>query len=139
MASAFSSFATNGLHADPYLIDRILDENGQVLYQHEVRQTQVIAPAIAEAARMPLLKVPTSEGTAERANIGRPQGGKTGTHQDYRDAWFVGFVPQYTTAVWVGYERDQIPLRNVTIIRRLRPSSDLGAVHEHGACQRRTG
>jgi membrane peptidoglycan carboxypeptidase len=115
MASAFSSFATNGLHAEPYLIDRILDEEGQVLYQHEVRQEQVIAAPIAEAARLPLLAVPTSEGTAERANIGRPQGGKTGTHQDYRDAWYVGFVPQYTTAVWVGYERDQVPLRNVTI------------------------
>ncbi|MGI8514331.1 MAG: PASTA domain-containing protein, partial [Acidimicrobiia bacterium] len=54
-------------------------------------------------------------GTAPRADIGRPQGGKTGTHQDYRDAWYVGFVPQYTTAVWVGYERDQVPLRNVQI------------------------
>lgn len=115
MASAYSSFATNGLYAKPYLIDRILDEDGQVLYQHQVQQEQVIAAPIAEAARMPLLEVPTSEGTAERAAIGRPQGGKTGTHQDYRDAWFVGFVPQYTTAVWVGYERDQVPLRNVRI------------------------
>ena len=75
----------------------------------------MIAPAIAAAVRRPLTVVPTAQGTAERANIGRPQGGKTGTHQEYRDAWFVGFVPQYSTAVWVGYERDQIPLRNVTI------------------------
>ncbi len=115
MASAYSSFATNGLYAEPYLIDRILDEDGQVLYQHQVEQQQVIAAPIAEAARIPLLEVPTAEGTAERAAIGRPQGGKTGTHQDYRDAWYVGFVPQYTTAVWVGYERDQVPLRNVRI------------------------
>jgi penicillin-binding protein 1A len=115
MASAFSSFATNGLHAEPYLIDRILDEDGNVLYQHEVRQEQVIAAPIAEAVRIPLLAVPTEEGTAARADIGRPAGGKTGTHQDYRDAWYVGFVPQYTTAVWVGYERDQVPLRNVRI------------------------
>ncbi len=115
MASAYSSFATNGLYAKPYLIDRILDEEGQVLYQHQVEQQQVIAAPIAEAARIPLLEVPTAEGTAERAAIGRPQGGKTGTHQDYRDAWYVGFVPQYTTAVWVGYERDQVPLRNVRI------------------------
>lgn len=115
MASAYSSLATNGLYAEPYLIDRIIDENGEVLYQHRVVQEQVIAAPIAEAARRPLLEVPTPEGTAERANIGRPQGGKTGTHQDYRDAWYVGFVPQYTTAVWVGYERDQVPLRNVRI------------------------
>ncbi|MGQ0848922.1 MAG: transglycosylase domain-containing protein [Actinomycetota bacterium] len=115
MASAFSSFATNGLWAEPYLINRILDENGQVLYQHAVEHQQVIAAPIAEAVRTPLLKVPTAEGTAERASIGRPQGGKTGTHQDYRDAWYVGFVPQYTAAVWVGFERDQVPLRNVRI------------------------
>ncbi len=115
MASAYSSLATNGLWAEPYLIDRILDENGEVLYQHSVQQEQVISPAVAQAARQPLLKVPTAEGTAERAEIGRPQAGKTGTHQDYRDAWYVGFVPQYTTAVWVGYERDQVPLTNVRI------------------------
>ncbi|MFN2486133.1 MAG: transglycosylase domain-containing protein [Acidimicrobiia bacterium] len=115
MASAFSSFATNGLYAEPYLIDRILDEDGNVLYQHQVEQEQVIDPAIAQAARRPLLAVPSGDGTAPRADIGRPQGGKTGTHQDYRDAWYVGFVPQYTTAVWVGYERDQVPLRNVQI------------------------
>ena len=115
MASAYSSLATNGLYAEPYLIDRILDENGEVLFQHSVQQEQVIAAPIAEAVRRPLLEVPTPEGTADRANIGRPQAGKTGTHQDYRDAWYVGFVPQYTTAVWVGYERDQVPLRNVRI------------------------
>jgi penicillin-binding protein 1A len=115
MASAYSSFATNGVWAEPHVINRILDENGEVLYEHELVHKQVIAPAIAAAVRRPLTVVPTAQGTAERANIGRPQGGKTGTHQEYRDAWFVGFVPQYSTAVWVGYERDQIPLRNVTI------------------------
>jgi penicillin-binding protein 1A len=115
MASAYSSFATNGVWAEPHVISRILDETGEVLYEHQVEHEQVILPAIAAAVRRPLTVVPTAQGTAERANIGRPQGGKTGTHQEYRDAWFVGFVPQYSTAVWVGYERDQIPLRNVTI------------------------
>lgn len=115
MASAYSNFATDGLWAKPYLISRITDAAGNVIYEHEPERRQVIDPVLAAAARMPLLKVPTSEGTAERAAIGRPQGGKTGTHQEYRDAWYVGFVPQYTTAVWVGYEQAQIPLRNVTI------------------------
>lgn len=115
MASAYSNFATNGLHAEPYLISRILDAAGNVVYEREPRRTQVGDPAIFAAARDPLTRVPTSSGTAPRANIDRPQGGKTGTHQQYRDAWYVGFVPQYSTAVWVGFEADQLPLQNVVI------------------------
>ncbi len=115
MASAYTNFATNGLHADPYIISRIVAEDGTVLYEHEIVREQIADPAIFAAARDPLSRVPTSAGTAPRANISRPQGGKTGTHQNYQEAWFVGFVPQYSTAVWVGYEAEQIPLRNVTI------------------------
>jgi membrane peptidoglycan carboxypeptidase len=115
MASAYSNFATNGLHADDFLIEKIVDANGNVVYEAEQRQTQVADPAIFAAARRSLEKVPTSSGTASRADIGRPQGGKTGTHQNYRDAWYVGFTPEFSTAVWVGYEAKQVPLENVVI------------------------
>ncbi len=115
MASAYTNFATNGVWAEPYLIERIEDDDGNVIYQHDVLHTQTVDPAIIAAARRPLLKVPTSAGTAPLANIGRPQGGKTGTHQNYMDAWFVGFVPQYSTAVWVGYPDFQYPMRDITI------------------------
>lgn len=115
MASGFTNFATNGLHAKTYLISTITDRDNRTLYRHEVLQEQVGNPAIFAAARRPLTRVPTSAGTAPRANIGVLQGGKTGTHQDYRDAWFVGFTPTYSTAVWVGYEADQIPLTNLII------------------------
>jgi penicillin-binding protein 1A len=113
MASAFSNFATNGLHADDYVISRIVDHDGNVVYEYQPEITQVADPAIFAAARRALVKVPTSSGTAPRANIGLNQGGKTGTHQEYRDAWYVGFTPQYSTAVWVGYEAEQIPLEDV--------------------------
>ncbi|GBE22925.1 penicillin-binding protein 1A [bacterium BMS3Bbin01] len=115
MASAFSNFATNGLWAEPYLIERIEGPDGSVLYEHVGQRLQVVDPAIIAAARRPLRLVPTNAGTAPKANIGRPQGGKTGTHQNFMDAWFVGFVPQYSTAVWVGYPDFQYPMRNVTI------------------------
>ncbi len=115
MASAFTNFATNGVWAAPYLIERIEGPDGSVLYQHETTHTQTVDPAVIAAARRPLLQVPTSAGTAPAANIGRPQGGKTGTHQNYMDAWFVGFVPQYSTAVWVGYPDFQYPMRDITI------------------------
>ncbi len=115
MASAFSNFATNGIYAEPHLISRIEDRLGNVLYQHQISQRQVIDPAIFAAIRHPLIRVPSGAGTAPRANIGVSQAGKTGTHQGYRDAWYVGLVPHYTTAVWVGYEADQIPMEKITI------------------------
>jgi penicillin-binding protein 1A len=114
MASAYTNFATNGVHATPYLVAKITNAAGEVIYEHEVERTQAVDPLIAAAARDPLITA-TASGTGTRAKIGRPQGGKTGTHQDYRDAWYVGFVPQYATAVWVGYAADQIPLQNVRI------------------------
>ena len=49
-------------------------------------------------------------GTGTAANIGRPQAGKTGTGQDYQDAWYLGYVPQLATGVWVGYARAEIPM-----------------------------
>ncbi|HVR33241.1 MAG TPA: transglycosylase domain-containing protein [Acidimicrobiia bacterium] len=115
MASAFSNFATNGLHAKPYLISRIFDASGELLYERQLERNQVAAPEIFAAARAPLLRVPTAEGTAPRANIGVAQGGKTGTHQNYTDAFYVGFTPEFSTAVWTGYPTAQVSLENVTI------------------------
>ncbi len=124
MASAYSNFATNGMHADDYIIQRIVDHTGEAIYEHTPETNQVADAGIFAAARRPLLKVPTS-GTAASAlrdfpfmyfeNGNTRIGGKTGTHQDYRDAWYVGFSPKYSTAVWVGYEAEQIPLEDVVI------------------------
>jgi penicillin-binding protein 1A len=58
-----------------------------------------------------------SHGTGTAANIGRPQAGKTGTNQSYRDAWFVGYTPQLATAVWMGHPDKQTPMLNVNGIR----------------------
>ena len=115
MASAYSTFATNGVHAEPYLVSRIIDANGLVIYEREVSTFQAVDPVLAAAVRRPMERVVCC-GTARRAVIeGVPQAGKTGTHQAYRDAWFVGYVPNFTTAVWVGYPDEQIALRDVTI------------------------
>ena len=116
MASAYTNFATNGQWSKPYIVESIADRAGNSIYDHQPNPIQTIEPALAAAARQPLELVPTGAGTARRANLGgRPQGGKTGTHQNFMEAWFVGFVSQYSTAVWIGFPEEQIPLTNVTI------------------------
>ena len=115
MASAYGNFATNGVHAEPYLVAAINLPNGEAPYEREVRTTQSIDPVIAAAVREPMQTVVCC-GTARRAIIeGLDQAGKTGTHQNFREAWFVGYVPNYSTAVWVGFPDEQTSLRDVVI------------------------
>ncbi len=116
MAAAYSTISNYGNRVDTYLIERIEDSAGNVIYQHDVTKAQVLEPALAAAVVNTMEKVIT-DGTVGRgqATIGRPQAGKTGTHEDYKDAWFVGYIPQFTTAVWVGFPDAQVEMRNVQI------------------------
>ncbi len=114
LTAAFSTFANYGSKRSAYLIERIVDDEGNIVYQHEVEPEQVIDRALAAAVVNTMQQV-VQRGTGQRANIGRPQAGKTGTHQNITDVWFVGYIPQYTTGVWVGHADAQIPLRNVVI------------------------
>ncbi len=114
MAQAFSTLANYGEKVEPYLIERIEDADGNVIYQHEIEKEQVIDRALA-ASVVRTLEQAVSRGTGRAATIGRPQAGKTGTHQNFTDAWFMGFIPQYTTAVWVGFPDAQVPMRDITI------------------------
>jgi len=115
MATGYATLANYGRRVDSYLIERIEAPDGQVIYQRQPTQTEVIDPALA-ATVVSAMRGVVSGGTGTRANLpDRPEAGKTGTNQSYRDAWFVGFVPQYTAAVWVGHADAQIELRNVTI------------------------
>ena len=114
MAAAFSTIANYGERVDTYLIERIEDADGNVIYQHQIEKTQVLEPALAAAVVNTMEKVIT-RGTGTRANIGRPQAGKTGTHEHNTDTWFVGYLPQYTTAVWVGFPDAQVEMKNITV------------------------
>jgi penicillin-binding protein 1A len=103
MAAAYATFASGGIYAEPYGIARIIDAEGKVVYEREpVRRRAFRREEVGVLNRM-LQSVVTS-GTGRAAGIGRPVAGKTGTTEDNGDAWFVGFVPQLATAVWVGYE-----------------------------------
>ncbi len=114
MASAFSTFANFGTRVEPYLIQRITAADGTVIYEHRPEPRRVLSDQIAAAIVGTLEKV-VSNGTARRADIGRPQAGKTGTATDSADVWFVGFIPQMTTSVWVGYADSNSPLEDFTV------------------------
>jgi len=116
IASAYSSFATNGVLAPTYLIERIEDSNGGILYQNIVSQRVSIPDPGAAAAVRKTLEVAAQYGTGTRAVLDdRPIAGKTGTHQGFREAWFIGFIPQYTSSVWIGFAEEQLPLTDVKI------------------------
>jgi membrane peptidoglycan carboxypeptidase len=109
MASAFGTLATLGRRIPPTAIERIEDSHGNVLYEADSRPRQVLNPAVADIAVQILRKV-ILYGTGTAANIGRPAAGKTGTAQEWRDAWFAGFIPQLSAAVWVGHPRGQVSM-----------------------------
>ncbi len=116
IASAYSTFATNGILAPTYLIERIEDSNGDVIYQHVVSPRIAIPDPAAAAAVRKTLEIAAQRGTGTRAVLDdRPIAGKTGTHQGFREAWFIGFIPQYTSSVWIGFAEEQLPLTNVEI------------------------
>jgi membrane peptidoglycan carboxypeptidase len=110
MASAYQTLANRGRHCQPFAVSRVEDVEG-VLYRHKAECHQVINPQIAAQVTSMLqgvVSLPGATGTA--AAIGRPVAGKTGTTQEYSNAWFVGYTPQVSTAVWVGFPGDPDPL-----------------------------
>ncbi|MGH2681602.1 MAG: transglycosylase domain-containing protein [Actinomycetota bacterium] len=109
MASAYGTLATNGLHVPPVAITKVTDATGRVLYEADQPAHQVLNPAVSWIVTQILQKV-VLQGTGVGANIGRPAAGKTGTAQQWRDAWFVGYIPQLSAGVWVGFPQAQISM-----------------------------
>jgi len=102
IASAYGVFAADGMRAEPTAIVRIEDAQGQVIYEADPERKRVLPSDVARAVTYALRQV-IERGTATGASLGsRPAAGKTGTSQQWRDAWFTGYVPQLVTSVWVG-------------------------------------
>jgi len=102
MADAYATIANGGYHIPPTVISKVVYPDGKVVRFGTPQRTQVFTAAEAYAAIQVLKGVITS-GTGTAANYGCPAAGKTGTTSNYTDAWFVGFTPKLSTAVWVGY------------------------------------
>lgn len=104
LTSVYAVFANHGVRMGPISILMISDSSGRVLYTNDAVPVQAIKPDIAYLTT-DLLKGVIDWGTGWKAReLGRPAAGKTGTTDDYRDAWFIGYTPGLVTGVWVGYD-----------------------------------
>ncbi|OQY02479.1 MAG: carboxypeptidase [Desulfobacteraceae bacterium 4572_130] len=107
MAAAFSTFATNGIRHEPFFIWRVENSFGRVIYEHLVKDKKVLNPEIAfQILDMMRSVVDTGTGKIIRKNgFINPAAGKTGTTDNYNDAWFTGFTPSLCTSVWTGFDK----------------------------------
>ena len=106
MADAYATFAANGVHHPAQPIASVTSSSGQSLFKAPTRGQQVVDANNAELATYAMEHVVT-EGTGTAAAIGRPVAGKTGTAENFVDAWFCGYTPQLAACVWMGYPKNE--------------------------------
>ena len=107
MASAFATFASSGIHHRPYWIARVEDDQGRILEDHIVSGQRVLEPDVAFQI-VDMLQGVVDQGSGavvRRLGFDHPAAGKTGTTNNYHDAWFTGFTPGLSASVWVGFDR----------------------------------
>ena len=109
MAAAYATFAARGTYARPYAIARVTDRDGQLVHAARPQLSNAFDAREVGVLNAAMVQV-VQAGTGTAAQIGRPAAGKTGTTQNYGDAWFVGFTPQLSTAVWVGQPEGIVPM-----------------------------
>src|SRR5580700_3623019 len=108
--SAFTVFPDDGIHIEPHYIKRVTSYDGAVLEEPRPNVTDVIPPDVARTM-VAMLEDVVQFGTGVRAKeLGRPSAGKTGTTNDFTDAWYLGFTPQLTAGVWVGNDDKRVSL-----------------------------
>lgn len=101
MASAYGIFANDGVLVTPHYIEKITNRKGTVVYRPEIEEKRVLSEETADLMTHMLIEAMQS-GTGTPAKIGRPAAGKTGTTDQTKDLWFVGYTPNASTAVWIG-------------------------------------
>lgn len=108
LTSAYASFANGGLRVRPFMIERVLDAQGNELYQRPPVQEERVLSAWSAFRIRQMLSGVLRWGTGWRARTAMPSGGKTGTNDGPRDAWFVGFTPELVSGVWMGHDDNQV-------------------------------
>jgi penicillin-binding protein 1A len=102
LTSAYQVFQNQGRRIEPYLIQSVTNAHGDLLYRHPDTVEPQIYDPLQAGLMTRMMEGVISHGTGTRAAFGRPAAGKTGTSQNWRDAWFVGFTPDWAAGVWVG-------------------------------------
>ncbi|MBD2439325.1 transglycosylase domain-containing protein [Nostoc sp. FACHB-110] len=107
LTSAYGSFATQGLHVEPHGLRRILNRQGQVIWSADFQPKRAL-DADSAAIMTWMLRNVVDEGTGGAAQLdNRPVAGKTGTSDEARDLWFIGYIPQVATGVWLGNDNNR--------------------------------
>ncbi|SHE95775.1 penicillin-binding protein 1A [Desulfacinum infernum DSM 9756] len=110
LLTAYSAFANQGVRSEPYLVEAVYDRDGRLLQRHQPRQEAVIAPQTAFLVTH-ILQGVIQEGTGQGVRrLGRPAAGKTGTTNDLKDAWFIGYTPSTLAGAWVGHDDHRLSL-----------------------------
>jgi penicillin-binding protein 1A len=112
LTAAYATFAAEGVRRQPYMVDRVETHEGEVVFRHEADDERVMDARDVAVVTDVLVDV-VEDGTGTAADLDRPNAGKTGTTNAYRDAWFAGYTPEYATSVWVG-NLDNSPMDGVT-------------------------
>jgi penicillin-binding protein 1A len=112
MTDGYATLASRGVRHWPEPIQEVQSASGKVLMHPNGAPKRVLPQKVANLVTYALEGV-IQHGTGTAANIGRPAAGKTGTAENFQDAWFCGYTPQLTTCVWLGYPQGEIPLLNV--------------------------
>jgi penicillin-binding protein 1A len=146
MASAYSTFANSGTHMEPYLVQKVTtDDKGKdtLLEKHETFGEEVLskdeAAVVTEALRAVIERGTASYYHDLDAEIGRPAAGKTGTSNEFIDAWFIGFIPQLSTSVWVGYPNERRSMVNINGLEQVNGENyplDIWSLYMQSAVQK---
>ncbi len=112
MVSGFQVFQQGGKKVEPYMIESIATQTGQPLYAHPVRPPTDVYDIDYASMMVKMMEKVLTRGTGTKAAFDRPAAGKTGTSQNWRDAWFIGFTPDYVAGVWLGND-DEKPMAHV--------------------------
>ena len=112
MTSAYATLAARGVRHTPQTVESVRTAAGREIPYPTSKPRRALSQQVADLVDYALQGV-VQRGTGTGANIGRPVAGKTGTAENYVDAWFCGFVPQLATCVWVGYPHKEVPLLGV--------------------------